>query len=142
MGFFSAKFHLPNGILLCFFLRILKSLPPIPRQHSAAIGCRKNYQQIGVTVHLHCVESFEGLLQRCRRGSGCSELWKNTLLKKLLNMVRIFEVIYLYVFLFFLFHLFLLEHDTNPWPTLGHQKLFNFVLSFQGKKCKSLFKSK
>ena len=51
-----------------FFPRILESLPPLPRQHSAdAIGCTKNYQPIGMTVHLHSVESFEGLLQRCRR---------------------------------------------------------------------------
>ena len=34
-----------------FFPRILESLPPLPRQHSAAIGCTKNYQPIGVTVH-------------------------------------------------------------------------------------------
>ena len=53
-----------------FFPRILKSLPPLPRQHSAAIGCTKNYQQIGATVHSHCVESFDGLLQRCRREGG------------------------------------------------------------------------
>ena len=46
---------------------------------SAGIGCTKNYQQIEVTVYSHCVERFEGLLQRCRRGSGCSELWKNTI---------------------------------------------------------------
>ena len=26
-----------------FFPRILDSLPPFPRQHSAAIGCTKNY---------------------------------------------------------------------------------------------------
>ena len=52
---------------MCFFPRILESLPPLPRQHSAAIGCTKN-----------CVESFEGPLQRCRWGRGCSELWKNT----------------------------------------------------------------
>ena len=51
-------------------------MPPLPRQHSAAIGCTKNYQPIRVTVHSHCVESFEGLLQRCRRGRGCSEMWK------------------------------------------------------------------
>ena len=31
------------------------------------------------TVHSHSVESFEGLLQRCRRGRGRSELWKNTI---------------------------------------------------------------
>ena len=46
---------------MCFFPRILESLPPLPRQHSAAIGCTKNYQPIGVTVHSHCVESSEGL---------------------------------------------------------------------------------
>ena len=64
-----------------FFSRILESLLPLPRHHSAAIGCTKNYQPIGVTIHSHCVESFEaleGLLQRCRRGRGCSELLKNT----------------------------------------------------------------
>ena len=33
---------------------------------------KKNYQPIGVTVHSHCVENFEGLLQRCRWGRGCS----------------------------------------------------------------------
>ena len=33
-------------------------------QHLAAIGCTKNYQPIGVTVHSHCVVSFGGLLQR------------------------------------------------------------------------------
>ena len=52
---------------------------PLPHQHSAAIGCTKNYQSIGVTVHSHCVEHFECLLQRCRRGRGCSELWKKNL---------------------------------------------------------------
>ena len=31
----------------------------------------KKYQIIGVTVHSHCVESYEGLLQRYRRGRGC-----------------------------------------------------------------------
>merc|ERR1711946_60443 len=57
-----------------FFSRILESLPPLPRQHSSSIGCKKNYQPIGLTVHSHCVESFEGLLQRCRRGRDRSEL--------------------------------------------------------------------
>ena len=46
-----------------FFPIILESLPSLPRQHLASIGCTKNYQPIGVTVHSHCVESFEGLLQ-------------------------------------------------------------------------------
>ena len=64
---------------MCFFARILECLPPLPRQHSAAICCTKNYQPIGVTVHSNCVESFEDLLQRCRRGWGYSEMWKNTI---------------------------------------------------------------
>ena len=38
------------------FPRILESMPPLPRQHSAVIGCT-----IGVTVRSHYVESFEGL---------------------------------------------------------------------------------
>ena len=33
------------------FSRILESLSPLPRQHSAGIGCTKTYQPIGVTVH-------------------------------------------------------------------------------------------
>ena len=59
---------------IVFFQRILESSPPRPRQHSTAIGCTKIYQPLGVTVHSHCVESFEGLLQRCRQGRGCREL--------------------------------------------------------------------
>ena len=56
-----------------------ESLPPLPRQHSTAIGCTKNYQPI-VTVHYsYCIESFEG---RGRRGRGCSELWKKTIFPK------------------------------------------------------------
>ena len=43
-------------IKYCVFSpRILESLPPLPRQLSAAIGCTKNYQQLGVTVNSHCV---------------------------------------------------------------------------------------
>ena len=45
--------------IVVFFSRILESLSPLPRQHSAAIGCTKSYQPIGVTVHSNCVESFE-----------------------------------------------------------------------------------
>ena len=58
----------------CVFFKNSRKFATLPRQHSAAIGCTKNYQPIGVTVHSHCVESFEGLLQRCRRGRGCSKL--------------------------------------------------------------------
>ena len=43
-------------LILCFFPRILESLPPLPHYHSAAIGCT-NFQPIGVTVHSHCVEN-------------------------------------------------------------------------------------
>ena len=59
-----------------FFPWILESLPPLPRQHSAAIGCTKIYQPIGLTIHSHWAESFEGPLKLCRQGKGCSELWK------------------------------------------------------------------
>ena len=45
---------------IVFFPKILESLPPLPRQHSADIGCSKNYQPIGVTVHSHYVESDVG----------------------------------------------------------------------------------
>ena len=59
--------------ILCFFPRIFESLPPLPRQHSAAIGCTKNGTK---KVHSYCVESSEGLLQRRRRGRGCSAFRK------------------------------------------------------------------
>ena len=61
---------------IVFFSKNSRKFATSPSQ---ALGCYmlyKNYQPIGVTVHSHCVESFEGLLQRCRRGRGCSELWK------------------------------------------------------------------
>ena len=64
---------------IMFFPRNLESLPPLPRQHSAAIGCTKNYQPKGVIVHPQFVESIEGLLQQCRRGRGCSELWNKNI---------------------------------------------------------------
>ena len=56
---------------IVLFSRFLESLPLLPRQHSAAISCTKNYQSIGVTVHSHCVESFDVLIHR---GRGCSEM--------------------------------------------------------------------
>ena len=46
----------------------------LPRQHSAAIGCTKIHNLIGMTVHSYCVESIDGLLQLCRRG--CSKCGK------------------------------------------------------------------
>ena len=49
---------------MCFFPRIFESLSPLPRQYSAAIGCTKDYQPIGVTVQSYCTESFENLLQQ------------------------------------------------------------------------------
>ena len=63
------------------FPRILESLPPLPRQHSAAIGCMKNYQPIGVTVHSYCVESFVGSYKDVGEG----EVAVNSELKKFLN---------------------------------------------------------
>ena len=38
-----------------------KFLPFLLRQRRPAIGCTKNCLPIGVTVHSHCVESFQGL---------------------------------------------------------------------------------
>ena len=38
------------------FIEFLESLPPLSRQHLAALGCTKNYQRIGVTVHSHTGE--------------------------------------------------------------------------------------
>ena len=60
------------------FPRILEILPSLPRQHSAAIGCTKDYQTIGVTVHLLCVESLEGLLQNVG-GDDAENFEKNTI---------------------------------------------------------------
>ena len=51
--------HTGCSLKIVFFPRILE-FPPLPRQHSAAIGCTKNYLPKGVTVHSHCIESFEG----------------------------------------------------------------------------------
>ena len=48
-----------------FFSKII--LPPLPRKQWDAIGCTEIGQigqQIGVTIHSHCVESFESHLQR------------------------------------------------------------------------------
>ena len=63
-----------SGKNVFFFARIFIILSPLPRKHWAAVGCTKIGQPIGATVHSHCVKSFEGFLQRCRRGRGCSEL--------------------------------------------------------------------
>ena len=47
------------SLKIVFFPKILECLP-LPRQQSAAIGCRKNYQQMGVvTVHSHCVRALK-----------------------------------------------------------------------------------
>ena len=70
----DAYFKGCTGCLLNMCVFFLESSQPVPREHWAAIGCTKNYQPIGVTVHSHCVDGFEGLLKRCRRGRGCSKL--------------------------------------------------------------------
>ena len=60
-----------NSIIGCsdkigYFSKNFPYFPPLPRKHWAAISCTEIGQigQPGVTVHLHCVESFEYLLQR------------------------------------------------------------------------------
>ena len=50
-AFFASKWNTASSLNIVFFPRILESLQHLPRQHSAAIGCTKNYQPIGVTVH-------------------------------------------------------------------------------------------
>ena len=55
---FYARFTGYKLNFVVFFPRILESLPSLPRHHSAAIGCTKNYQPIGVNVHSLCVESL------------------------------------------------------------------------------------
>ena len=73
----QTTFNRTEGLYVICYKNYRKFVPP----PSPALGCYwlyKNYQPIGVTVHSHCVESFEGLLQRCRRGRGCSELWIKT----------------------------------------------------------------
>ena len=62
--------------IIVFFSRSLESLPPHPHQHSAAIGCTKYYQPIGVTVHSHCIESFEGVYSEGGIAVNCE---KNTI---------------------------------------------------------------
>ena len=42
------------------FPRILESLPPLPRQHSASIGCTKNYQPIGGALKVSYSDVGEG----------------------------------------------------------------------------------
>ena len=64
--FDSKQWNSRCSLNIVFFPGILDNLPPLPRQHSAANGRTKNYQPLGVTVHSQYVESFEGLLQRCR----------------------------------------------------------------------------
>ena len=83
---------------MCIFPRIFESLPPLPRQYSAAIGCTKNYQPIGGTVHSHFVESVEGLLQRCKRGRCCSELWKTQFFLNTLY-VHVHTVFFFFIFI-------------------------------------------
>ena len=47
---------------------ILESLPPLPRQHSAAIGCTKKLPANRSDLHSHCVESFDGLYSDVAEG--------------------------------------------------------------------------
>ena len=54
--FWKNCFFLTYRVLIkyCVFSpKILESLPPLPRQHSTAIGCTKNYQPIGETVYIY-----------------------------------------------------------------------------------------
>ena len=41
-----------------FFPKILESLPPLPRQHSAAIGCTKNFPANRSGIALRALKVF------------------------------------------------------------------------------------
>jgi len=41
---------------IVFFSKNFRKFAPLPRQHSAAIGCAQNYQPMEATVHSHSVE--------------------------------------------------------------------------------------
>ena len=48
------------SLIIVFFSLNTRKFASSPfRQHSAAIGCTKNYQPLGVTVHSYSVESLE-----------------------------------------------------------------------------------
>ena len=59
MSFEMLNFATGCSLNIDFFPKILEIFPPLPRQHSAVVGCTKIDQPIGVTVHSHCLESFE-----------------------------------------------------------------------------------
>ena len=92
--------HHVQGVhwILCFFPRIFESVQPLPRQHSPAICCTKNDQPIGENVHSHCAESFEGLLQRCKRGN-CekTQFFLNTLYFNICVFMSVMPVSLLWV---------------------------------------------
>ena len=51
-------------IIVFFSLNTRKFASSPLRQHSAAIGCTKNYQPLGVTVHSYSVESLEWIVEK------------------------------------------------------------------------------
>ena len=75
-----------------FFQRILESLPPLLRQHTAAIGCTQNYQPIRVTVHSYCVVSYTvvgegGVAVNCEK----THFFLNTLFHNYTSYGALFE---------------------------------------------------
>ena len=60
-----------------FFLRIFKTLLPLPRQYLVAIGRSEKGQPIGVTVHSDLLRILVTLLPD--GDMGCSELGKSTI---------------------------------------------------------------
>ena len=53
--------------IVFFFQSILESFQPLPHQDSAAIGCTKNYQPIGVTVHSLSEVGEGGVAVNCEK---------------------------------------------------------------------------
>ena len=53
------------SLIIVFFSLNTRKFASSPfRQHSAAIGCTKNYQPLGVTVHSYSVESLEWIVEK------------------------------------------------------------------------------
>ena len=73
--------HIPHNYRVFIKYRVFSNnAGKFASSPSPALGCHWLFNKLpGVTVHSHCVESFEGLLQRCRLGSGYVGLWKNTI---------------------------------------------------------------
>ena len=61
---------------MCFFSKNIRKFATSP---SPILGCYWLYKKLPANRSDCTLELRSELLQRCRRGRGCSELWKNTI---------------------------------------------------------------